>query len=178
MKNSETEQLLPASLVKRLFATIYDLFPLFGVAFLYTAIAMAILSLQGVDQTHLTTEMVGEDIIMRADNEFQPALHGPIFRIGLGLTLLGFYSLFWMRSGQTLGMQAWRLKLVTQSGEPLKLSKVVIRALLGVPALLLFGLGYLWILFNPKRLAVHDLVTGTRVVQLPKKKKDRSGSSK
>lgn len=171
MNNSKQDELASAGLIKRLLATTYDLFPLFGVAFLYTAIAMAILSLQGVEQTHLTTEMVGEEIVMRADNEFQPALHGPIFRIGLGLALLGFYAFFWLRSGQTLGMQAWRLKLVNQNGEPLKLTTVVLRALLGVPSLLLFGLGYLWILFNPKRLAVHDLITRTRVVQLPKKKK-------
>jgi len=177
MNDSEIEQLAPASLIKRLLATIYDLFPLFGVAFLYAAIAMALLSLQGVEQTHLTTEVVGEDIVMRADNEFQPALHGPIFRVGLGLALLGFYAFFWLRSGQTLGMQAWRLKLISESGEPLKFRTVVLRALLGVPSLLLFGLGYLWILFNPKRLAVHDLITKTRVVQLPKKnKKEKSAT--
>lgn len=176
MSNSETRAIAPAGLIKRLLATVYDLFPLFGVAFLYTAIAMGILSATGVEQTHLTTEMVGDDIVMRADNEFQPALHGPVFRIGLGLSLIGFYAFFWLRSGQTLGMQAWRLKLVTQSGEPLKLSTVVLRALLGVPALLLFGLGYLWILFNPQRLAVHDLITKTRVVQMPKKNK-KGGSA-
>lgn len=176
MKDFETEELASASLIKRLLATVYDLFPLFGVAFLYTAIAMAILSLQGVEQTHLTTEMIGEDIVMRADNEFQPALHGPIFRIGLGVALLGFYVFFWLRSGQTLGMQAWRIKLVSQNGEPLKLGTVVLRALLGLPSLLLFGLGYLWILFNPKRLAVHDLITKTRVVQLPKKNKKKKSA--
>lgn len=176
MKEFETEELASASLIKRLLATVYDLFPLFGVAFLYTAIAMAILSLQGVEQTHLTTEMIGEDIVMRADNEFQPALHGPIFRIGLGVALLGFYVFFWLRSGQTLGMQAWRIKLVSQNGEPLKLGTVVLRALLGLPSLLLFGLGYLWIMFNPKRLAVHDLITKTRVVQLPKKNKKKKSA--
>lgn len=32
------------------------------------------------------------------------------------LTLVGFYGLFWRKSGQTLGMQTWRLKTVDAQG--------------------------------------------------------------
>ena len=32
------------------------------------------------------------------------------------LTLVGFYGIFWRKSGQTLGMQTWRLKTVNDQG--------------------------------------------------------------
>src|SRR5690625_3963945 len=37
----------------------------------------------------------------------------PVF-MGMLVVLAGFFCFFWRRSGQTLGMRAWRLKLVDQ----------------------------------------------------------------
>ncbi len=177
MSPAELQSLPNASLAKRLLSTLYDVFPLFGVAFLYTALAMVIAAQFGVEQTHLTTEQVGDNLVMRADDQFQPALHGAIYQLGMGISLLAFYTFFWRRSGQTLGMQAWRIRLIRADGRPLDVKTCLGRAVLGVLALFLLGIGYLWIPFNKRRLALHDLATGTRVVQLPKPQKSRAGEA-
>ena len=39
--------------------------------------------------------------------------------------LIAFFGVFWRRAGQTLGMQAWRIKLITDSGEPLSWRSVI-----------------------------------------------------
>ena len=41
--------------------------------------------------------------------------------------LIVFFGVFWRRAGQTLGMQAWRIKLITDSGEPLSWRSVILR---------------------------------------------------
>ena len=41
--------------------------------------------------------------------------------------LIAFFGVFWRRAGQTLGMQAWRIKLITDSGEPLSWRSVILR---------------------------------------------------
>jgi uncharacterized RDD family membrane protein YckC len=95
---------------------------------------------------------------------------GPVrweaFRAG-GLALIGaYYVLNWTRSGQTLGMRAWRLRAVTDSGQPLTVARAVARFLWGAAAWAPFGLGVLWLYADPEHLALHDRLSRTRVVVL------------
>ncbi len=166
--DSGKAELPSASLFKRLAALLYDLFALFAVAFLYTAVIMAIASNLGMDQQHLIMEMTGENLVMRADENYQPALRGPLFQAGLFASLIGFYCFFWLRSGQTLGMQAWRIKLIGESGHSLTLARCLLRCVLASAGMLLLGLGYWWMLFDRERRTLHDRLSHTRVVQLPK----------
>jgi uncharacterized RDD family membrane protein YckC len=100
-----------------------------------------------------------------------------------------FYGVFWRRTGQTLGMQTWRLKTIRADGSrldwPLSLLRCacacvlpLICGLMGyfihrTPAALTFSLmigfvfNYLFALVNHRRLAVHDLLSGTVTVRLP-----------
>ncbi|MEX2164154.1 MAG: RDD family protein [Sulfuricaulis sp.] len=79
-----------------------------------------------------------------------------------------FYAGFWIRGGQTLGMRAWRLKLVAQNGAPIGWAIAVKRFALAWISLLCLGLGFLWILFNQDKLAWHDRWSGTKIILLPK----------
>lgn len=92
------------------------------------------------------------------------------FRFLLVLVIAGFFCGFWMRGGQTIGMRAWRLKLVREgaSAETISLPRALGRLAAACLAALPAGLGYLWILVDPRRLAWHDRLSGTRVVYLPK----------
>lgn len=105
------------------------------------------------------------------------------------LTVWGFYGLFWTRIGQTLGMQTWRLKTVRPDGRLLDWPTAWLRcaaacvlplicALAGywmhrsAEALLLsaifgFLFNYLLAWFNARRLAVHDLLSGTLTLRMP-----------
>lgn len=73
-----------------------------------------------------------------------------------------FFVFFWARTGQTLGMKAWRLRLQNQDGT--RINKVT-----GVKRLLptLLGLGNLTVLFDRKnKLSLQDRLTNTEVVVL------------
>jgi uncharacterized RDD family membrane protein YckC len=96
-----------------------------------------------------------------------------VYRLALLLVWIGFYGLFWTRSGQTLGMLAWRLKLVRTDGRPVGWRDVFLRLAAGVPSLLLAGLGYFWIWLDRDRLAWHDRASHTRPVVLPKRPRER-----
>jgi uncharacterized RDD family membrane protein YckC len=88
------------------------------------------------------------------------------FRTGALLIMAGYYVLNWTRSGQTLGMRAWRLCALTDAGKPLQVGQGIVRFCWGVVAWLPFGLGVLWLYADPERLALHDRLSRTRVVVL------------
>lgn len=119
----------------------------------------------------------------------------PPDRLGLSLFLffvLGLYFVgFWTRSGQTLAMKTWHLRVIDATGRPLGWRRALLRYLLSwlwfLPALVsvwaldlhggvaIFGslsagmLAYLLIArLHPRRQFLHDLISGTRVIsQLP-----------
>ena len=73
-----------------------------------------------------------------------------------------FFVFFWAKSGQTLGMKAWRLRLQNQDGT--RISKTT-----GLKRLLptLLGLGNLTVLFDRKnKLSLQDRLTDTEVIVL------------
>jgi uncharacterized RDD family membrane protein YckC len=77
-----------------------------------------------------------------------------------------YYVLNWTRSGQTLGMRAWHLMAVGESGQRMSGPRALLRLLCGVLAWPPAGLGVLWLYLDADRLAVHDRLSGTRVVRL------------
>jgi len=89
-----------------------------------------------------------------------------LYRAGLISVIAGYYLLNWTRSGQTLGMRAWRLRAVTPAGKPLALKDAVLRCVFGVLAWAPAALGVLWLYFDPEHLALHDRLSKTRVVHL------------
>lgn len=81
-----------------------------------------------------------------------------------------FYGWFWTHGGQTLGMRAWRLRLLDTNGKPVSWRRAMLRAAGALVSLLTAGLGYLWILVDPERLAWHDRWSGTRLVLISKQR--------
>jgi uncharacterized RDD family membrane protein YckC len=77
-----------------------------------------------------------------------------------------FFGWFWTHGGQTLGMRAWRLKLIDEGGEPVTWRLSLIRVAGAYLSTLALGLGYLWILFDAGKLAWHDRLSSTRLVVL------------
>ena len=96
-------------------------------------------------------------------------VHGVFFQLGWALTLMGFFCYFWRRGGQTLGMRAWRLRLVQQDGSIIMTYRqCLLRCLFATLSLLLFGIGYWWSLVDRDRQTLHDRLTGTLTILLPK----------
>jgi uncharacterized RDD family membrane protein YckC len=75
-----------------------------------------------------------------------------------------FFTGFWIRGGQTLGMRAWRLKLVRMDGQAIGWGDALKRHLAALLSLLVFGLGFVWILVDPQKLAWHDRLSKTRLL--------------
>lgn len=85
----------------------------------------------------------------------------------LGLATV-FFAGFWSYNGQTLGMRAWRLRLVQTDGQPPRFGQSVFRFLCAFISLAAAGLGFWWMLFDADRMTWHDRWSGTRIQQLPK----------
>lgn len=77
-----------------------------------------------------------------------------------------FFGWFWTHSGATLGMRAWHLRLEREDGGPIGWRLAARRFALATVSLAPLGLGLLWLLVDPRRRALHDRWTGTRMVMV------------
>jgi uncharacterized RDD family membrane protein YckC len=91
------------------------------------------------------------------------------FQLYLTGVMFAYFSAFWLRSGQTLAMKTWRIRLVDQAGGTISLRQAALRFLLALLGLLLAGAGFWWALFDRDRQFLHDRIAGTRLVRVPRK---------
>ncbi|TNF90235.1 MAG: RDD family protein [Gammaproteobacteria bacterium] len=136
-----TEMPLPAGFFRRLAAMVYD-------SLLVAALLISTITLMVV----LTNTPVAQANV-------------------LGLLLLesfAFFAYFWIFRGQTLGMLAWRLSIVTGSGYRMTFSQAMLRYFGALLSFASLGLGYLWILFDAQKRGWPDLISDSRVLYTPK----------
>lgn len=100
----------------------------------------------------------------------QPAVPAWLMQSTSLVVIIAFFTLFWRKSGQTLGMQAWRIKLVDDTGEVPSTRQCVLRALAATLSLVPAGLGYWWSLIDRDGKRWHDRLTSTRLIKVPKKR--------
>lgn len=114
-----------------------------------------------------------------------------LIRLFLLAVLFTYFGLSWVRNGQTVAMKAWRLKLVTSNAGQIGWGQAALRfgvalvLFIGVPIIAYLGmegsegkdarLSLLWALipflyayFDPLGQALHDRLSGTRLILLPK----------
>ena len=71
----------------------------------------------------------------------------------------------WTKSGQTLAMHTWHLKLVNSSTLQLPTIAIgILRYMLATLSLMLFGLGFLWALFDTDKCYLHDRLLKLRII--------------
>jgi len=129
----------PASLIKQLAAMLYDSFLIFGVLFFASALALLI-------------------------NQGEAIESNPWFSLYLLLTLFTFYAWFWNKSGQTLGMRVWKIRIISESGGNPGWATCYLRLTSALLSLLCLGLGYWWRLFKP--YTWHDRLSKTRIIDV------------
>ena len=154
-----TTETIMANPIKRLAALVYDSMLVFAV--LFTATLIPSLILGKADGSGIANETVV--------HELHPLLTGLPFQLYLLVVVIGFYSWFWLRNGQTLGMRAWRIQLQDISGAPVTLKQCLIRFFGAIISFAAAGLGYWWVWIDKDNMAWHDRWSKTRVVLLPKK---------
>lgn len=126
----------------RLLALLYDLFPALGLWFAVGALAVL---LNG-----------GEPV-------YGDTLAGWLEMLALWLVTGAYATISWRRGGQTLGMRAWRVRVVTAAGNPPSWRSLLVRYAVGTLSLLAAGLGFWWAWIDRDRLTWHDRASGTRV---------------
>ncbi len=91
--------------------------------------------------------------------------------VNLGyVAVLGFIFWNWgylnVRDGQRIGQRLVGIKTICVDGSALGYRTIALRHLLGYPlSLLCVGLGFLWIILNPKQRGWHDKLAGTLIVK-------------
>jgi uncharacterized RDD family membrane protein YckC len=148
-----------ASLARRLAAMFYD-------GLLLVAILMI--------ATALLLPFTGGAAITAADHRWLASA----YRLLLAGLVVLFFGTFWTRSGQTLGMASWRLRVEREDGTLLTWGDATKRLAAAVLSLLPIGLGFVWILFDREGRAWHDRLSRTRVVLLPKRVSGRDSASR
>ncbi|AMO68822.1 MAG: putative RDD family membrane protein YckC [Zhongshania aliphaticivorans] len=159
-----TAELPPPGVFRRLAAIVYDCFLLFAVLFVATLIPALLFS-----PDIMANDAANDSVV----HELNSPLGGGLYRAYLLSFIIVFYGWFWRKNGQTLGMQAWRIKLESIDGGRPSWGQCLIRLCVAVPALGLAGLGYWWIWLDRDSLAWHDRASKTRLRSLPKAGKNK-----
>lgn len=87
-----------------------------------------------------------------------------------GFTLWLFFVCFiylancWRR-GVTVGMRAWKTRLVSAGMNPLSWPRCALRFAVGIISITAFGLGILWALWDKNNRTWHDLAAGTVLIR-------------
>ncbi|MBR9829757.1 MAG: RDD family protein [Oceanospirillales bacterium] len=149
----EFANITPAPFIKRLMAMVYDTLLIAAMWMVIAAISVALND--------------GEAISIASSSHMKVALFNSVLFCATFL----FFGFFWTRNGQTLGMLAWHLRVQTLAGGRISWGQAMVRFMLAIPSLGLFGVGFIWMLLTNERLALHDRWSGSCVVQLPKAEK-------
>ncbi len=102
---------------------------------------------------------------------FGDATHGARrFCLQLPLWLITgvYFVVCWVKTGQTLAMQAWKMKIVGQNGGLLSWRQATLRYVLASILVGMFGVSLLHMFVNRQRLFLHDRLLGSRYEVLAK----------
>ena len=151
----------PPGLFRRLGALFYDGLLLLGILFFATAILLP----------------------FRSGRAFQPGDLG--YSAYLLAVVFVFFGWFWTREGQTLGMRAWKIRLISANGSAITWYQAALRFFPGLvclglfklgaiawpgavkwaalASLVLFGLSFLWAMVDREKRCWHDVIADTRI---------------
>jgi len=147
----------PVSLFKRLMSIVYDLLLLTALLFTVGVLVAGI----------MTFALNGGNAITE-EHPFYLASKLIILSILFCVSFL-FFGWFWTHGGQTLGMRTWRVKLVSVDGSAVDWNKSARRFIAAIISWLVFGLGFIWVLFDKENRSWHDVLSATKLIQLEKK---------
>lgn len=146
MSNNAKKQIKPGKelnsapgFFRRLAAQIYDLLLLVAVLFLATALLLPFNSGTAFSSSQF------------------------FFKSYLLVVSFLFYGWFWTHGGQTLGLRAWKIKVLRFDKQPVSWLHALIRFATALLSFGSLGLGFLWILVDKNRYSWHDYLSKTAV---------------
>jgi uncharacterized RDD family membrane protein YckC len=142
MSNSDTE--INAGLMRRLLALLYDSILIIGIYMSYVI---------------LVTYLNGSALESQLEILF--------LQFSFIIFIFLFYCYFWkFNNGQTLGMQVWKIKLVSSGNEEININKMVLRCALSMIFSLVFLSNFIFIIFNKERKTLGDYFSKTKLLRV------------
>jgi uncharacterized RDD family membrane protein YckC len=142
MSNSDTE--INAGLMRRLLALLYDGILIIGIYMSYVI---------------LVTYLNGSALEGQLEILF--------LQFSFIIFIFLFYCYFWkFNNGQTLGMQVWKIKLVSLGNEEININKMVLRCALSMIFSLVFLSNFIFIIFNKERKTLGDYFSKTKLLKV------------
>jgi len=164
----DPQTLPPASLTRRMAAMLYDGMICFALLIVVTGLYTA--AHKGLIGAGLLADRYAD--MMETDQ----IGHDPVLFLVLFGSIFWFFGHFWTRTGQTIGMQAWRIRIQNADGTSVAWLQVFMRMLLGVASWAPAGLGYIWQLWDKNTLSWTDRYSDSITVTLPKPEKKKAKS--
>ena len=142
MSNSDTE--INAGLMRRLLALLYDSILIIGIYMSYVI---------------LVTYLNGSALESQLEILF--------LQFSFIIFIFLFYCYFWkFNNGQTLGMQVWKIKLVSSGNEEININKMVLRCALSMIFSLVFLSNFIFIIFNNEKKTLGDYFSKTKLLKV------------
>ena len=102
-------------------------------------------------------------LIFRVEN--LTAGKDPLYTFCLLAVWFVYLAWCWQHGGMTLGMRAWRVKLVTDDGGTFGWARSACRFGVSLLSGLLLGAGFIWSLFDRGHRSWHDRLSHSRLVR-------------
>jgi uncharacterized RDD family membrane protein YckC len=131
----------PCGLLRRCLIMLYDAMVIVALMMLATAVVL----------------------IFRVEN--LAAGKDPLYTFCLLAVWFVYLAWCWQHGGITLGMRAWRVKLVTDDGGTFGWARSACRFGVSLLSSLLLGAGFIWSLFDRGRRTWHDRLSHSRLVR-------------
>ncbi len=140
----------PAPLWRRIAAMVYDSLPVVAIWILAAAVWI------GLVEWLLPSQRAAIETMGRW------AVGNWAFRAWLLAAAFFYFGLSWRRGGQTIGMRAWRIRVVAADGGAPTWAALCLRFIVAIASLGTAGLGYAWALVDRERRTWHDIASRTR----------------
>jgi uncharacterized RDD family membrane protein YckC len=134
----------PAPLRLRIFAALYDLLPLLGIWFVAGLLAL---------------------LVTGGALDPYSAAHRIVVQAFVFALTAAYFVVSWVRGGQTIGMRAWRLRVVDDQGSPLPAMRALLRFVIALVSVAALGAGFWWALIDPRRRTWHDMAARSLVLR-------------
>jgi len=88
-----------------------------------------------------------------------------IVQIYFYLIIQYFFVWFWVNKQCTLGMKAWKLKIIDLNGNKISYKKAILRFNVAIVSILFFGIGYIISIFRKDKKCLHDIISKTILIK-------------
>ena len=105
--------------------------------------------------------LVATALVSPFDGGNQRAMVDPVFTVYLVLVWFSYLCICWRKGGMTVGMRAWRVRLVANDAPSPSWRSCIIRFVVAMLSAAALGLGFLWMFFDSDKRSWHDIASGT-----------------